>query len=117
MPPIQSSGDGPAKLDQAAAVRIAGLASAQCGHAGVHGFRRRRDPGLAHPEVDHPGALALHGEGALHDLHGQERLELIDPGMELQGHGLSRVAATFAAVDYPGLSLRLRVSFRPRGRC
>jgi hypothetical protein len=54
------------------------LALGQGALAGFDHLGRRREVRLSDLEVDHSSSLALHREGPLHDLHGEEGLEQLD---------------------------------------
>ena len=68
------------------AIGVAGLAAGERSLAGLHRRRGWREARLADLEVDDPPTLPLHGEGALHHLHGQERLDVAEPIGELGRH-------------------------------
>jgi hypothetical protein len=81
-----------AQLRQATAVGVARLAVAQRAGAGQDRGRGRRPIRLADLEMDHVSAVTLHGKGALHHLHRQERLDGEGALREMQRHA-TRVAA------------------------
>ena len=97
-PPLGIGGDGVPELGEAAAVGVVGLAGGERRAAGRHGCGRRREVGLADLEVDHVNAVALHREGSLHHLHGEEGSDIGVALRDPDRHS-NRLAARWRSVN------------------